>query len=169
LSLQTWIETLVTQHAAGTAFNTYTSAKTVINPQALAVLPAGFFSPGKSVRIRVLGAISNIVTTPGTITFQVMIGSAIAFTSGAIQLNATAHTLLPFAHWLPRRWWHALLRATGNERWASEQMLNPLTARDLLDLFPPEIKVRIERQRLLGLTTVLIAVAERPAGERADR
>ena len=79
------------------------------------------------------------------------------------------HTLLPFAHWLPRRWWHALLRATGNERWASEQMLNPLTARDLLDLFPPEIKVRIERQRLLGLTTVLIAVAERPAGERADR
>lgn len=74
------------------------------------------------------------------------------------------HSLLPFAHWLPRRWWHALLRATGNERWASEQMLNPLSARDLLSLFPPGISVRIERQRLFGLTTVLIAVAERPDG-----
>lgn len=96
MSLQTWLEALVTQHAAGTLFNTYTTAKSVINPQALTVLPAGFFSPGKSIRIRVQGGISNIVTTPGTITFQVMIGSAIAFTSGAIQLNATAHTTLPF-------------------------------------------------------------------------
>ena len=71
------------------------------------------------------------------------------------------HTLLPFAHWLPRRWWHAVLRATGNGRWANEQMLNPLSARDLLGLFPAGTSVRIERQRLLGLTTVLIAVAER--------
>ena len=71
------------------------------------------------------------------------------------------HTLQPLAHWLPRRWWYAVLRATGNGRWASEQMLNPLSARDLLGLFAPEISVRIERQRLLGLTTVLIAVAQR--------
>lgn len=96
MSLQTWQELLVSQHAAGTLFNTYTTAKTVINAQALVTLPAGFFALGKMVRIRVKGGISNIVTTPGTITFQVMIGAAIAFTSGAIQLNATAHTTLPF-------------------------------------------------------------------------
>jgi hypothetical protein len=71
------------------------------------------------------------------------------------------HTLFPFIHWLPRRWWHALLRATGNGRWASEQMLNPLSASELLSLFPVGISVRIDRQRLFGLTTVLIAVAER--------
>lgn len=97
MSLQTWMETLVTQQAAGTLFNSYTTAKTVINPQALYTLPGGFLSIGKMIEIEVRGAISNIVTTPGTITFQVMLGSVIAFTSGAIQLNATAHTTLPFS------------------------------------------------------------------------
>jgi hypothetical protein len=72
------------------------------------------------------------------------------------------HTLLPFVHWLPRRWWYAILRWTGNANWASEGMLNPLSARDLEGLFPAGTKVRIERQRMLGLTSVLIAIAERP-------
>lgn len=70
------------------------------------------------------------------------------------------HTLLPFVHWLPRRWWHAALRWTGNAQWASESTLNPLSARDLEGLFPVGTSVRIERQRLLGLTSVLIAIAE---------
>jgi hypothetical protein len=96
MSLQTWQETLVTQVAAGSSFGTFTTAKTVINPQALYVLPAGFFTIGKRLRISVWGGIGTLVTTPGTITFQVMIGSVIAFTTGAIQLNATAHTNLPF-------------------------------------------------------------------------
>ena len=73
------------------------------------------------------------------------------------------HTLLPFAHWLPRRWWHAVLRRTGNAFWADDEMLNPLSARDLEALFPSNVHVRIERQRILGLTTVLIAVGERRA------
>ena len=73
------------------------------------------------------------------------------------------HTLLPFVHWLPRRWWYAVLRWTGNAHWARESMLNPLSARDLEGLFPPDTSVRIERQRMLGLTSVLIAIAERPS------
>jgi hypothetical protein len=72
------------------------------------------------------------------------------------------HTLLPFVHWLPRRWWHAILRWTGNAGWASEDMLNPLSARDLEGLFPAGTNVRIERQRMLGITSVLIAIAEKP-------
>ena len=96
MSLQTWEELISVQVAAGTSFGTFTTAKTVINPQALVVLPAGFFTIGKKLRIRVNGGIGTLVTTPGTITFQVMIGSVIAFTTGAIQLNATAHTNLPF-------------------------------------------------------------------------
>lgn len=48
------------------------------------------------MRTTVRGALSNIVTTPGTVTFQIMMGSIVVWTSGAIQLNATAHTLLPF-------------------------------------------------------------------------
>jgi hypothetical protein len=77
------------------------------------------------------------------------------------------HTLLPFVHWLPRPWWYAVLRSTGNAHWASESMLNPLSGRDLAGLFPTGTIVRIERQRLFGLTSVLIAIAE-PAPERTQ-
>lgn len=69
------------------------------------------------------------------------------------------HTLLPVVHWLPRWIRHPVLRWTGNAYWASEAALNPLGARDLESLFPADTKVRIARQRLLGLTTVLVAVA----------
>jgi hypothetical protein len=103
MSVQTWEQCQTTMQAAATLFNTFTTAKTIINPQAQVLLPAQFFYIGKMLRITVVGAISNIVTTPGTITFQVQVGPAVpativAFTTGAIQLNATAHTTLPF--WL---------------------------------------------------------------------
>lgn len=68
------------------------------------------------------------------------------------------HTLLPFAHWLPRRLRHPILRLTGNGRWASEATLRPILANELRSFFRPA-SVRILRQRVLGLTTVLIAVA----------
>lgn len=92
---------LKTQQAAGTLFATFTTAKSVINPQALLVIPAGLLQIGDQLRISVAGAISNIVTTPGTINFQVKFGptaNIVAFDTGAVQLNATAHTTLPF--WL---------------------------------------------------------------------
>ncbi len=47
------------------------------------------------------------------------------------------HTLLPLVHWLPRPLRHPILRLTGNGRWASEEMLNPLSARDFVGLFRP--------------------------------
>lgn len=94
---QGWRQTLASQQAAGTLFATYTTAKSVINPQALVTVPAGFFqNVGQILRVQAWGAISNIVTTPGTITLQVMFGSVVVFTTAAIQLNATAHTTLPF-------------------------------------------------------------------------
>jgi len=70
------------------------------------------------------------------------------------------HTLLPFVHWLPPQLRHRILRLTGNGRWASEDALNPLTAAELRRLFPPDVRVRVHRQRLLGIATVLTAVAE---------
>lgn len=92
---QAWNQAVVSQRAAGTLFNTFTTAKTVINQQDLYSFPPNFFQIGQRLRITVNMAISNIVTTPGTVTFQVMLGSIVVFTTGAIQLNATAHTLLP--------------------------------------------------------------------------
>lgn len=69
------------------------------------------------------------------------------------------HTLLPFAHWLPTRIWHRVLRIAGQKAWADLDRLNPLDARALRALFPPSIPVRIVRQRLLGLASVIIAIA----------
>jgi SAM-dependent methyltransferase len=69
------------------------------------------------------------------------------------------HTLLPFIHWLGPSLRYPLLRLFRQGRWAREEMLNPLSAEALLSLFPEDAKVRLVRQRLVGLTTVLIAVA----------
>lgn len=109
MSIQSWQETLVAQTAAGTLFNTYTTAKTVIPAQSLFTLPANFFYVGRALRLTVAGAISNIVTTPGTLTLQIKLGSVIAFTTGAMQMSSTAHTLTPF-------WFQLLLtcRAVGS-------------------------------------------------------
>lgn len=96
MSIQTWQETIAAQNAAGTAFGTFTTAKTVILPTALISLPPNYLYAGKLLRVRVRGAMGTLVTTPGTCVFQVMMGAVIAWTSGNIQLNATAHTSLPF-------------------------------------------------------------------------
>ena len=99
MSYQSWQETIAIQRAAGTLFNTYTTAKSVINPDALVSLPPNFFYPGRMLRVFVSGGISNVATTPGLMNFQIIIGAAaVAFDTGNIQLNATAHTTLPF--WL---------------------------------------------------------------------
>lgn len=92
----TWNETIVSSRAAAASFGGFTTAKTVINAADLFTLPPDFFEPGRKLQIDVIGGIGTLVTTPGTITFQVMLGSVIAFTTGAMQLNATAHTNLPF-------------------------------------------------------------------------
>lgn len=93
---QGWAQGLAAQSVAGTLFATFTTAKTVINQEALYPIGANTLKVGDSFTVTVSGGISNIVTTPGTIVFQIMMGSVVAWSSGNIQLNATAHTTLPF-------------------------------------------------------------------------
>jgi hypothetical protein len=92
---QFWSQALVTQRTAGTLFNTYTTAKSIINQQDLYGFYANYFRLGTALRVTAHMGLSNIVTTPGTVTFQIMLGTIPVWSSGAIQLNATAHTLLP--------------------------------------------------------------------------
>lgn len=87
---------ITTQRAAGTPLNTYTTAKSVINATELVSLPPNYFKSGSKIRVKVWGGLSNIVTTPGTITFQIMMGTIVAWSSGAIQMSTTAHTTIPF-------------------------------------------------------------------------
>lgn len=96
MSVQSWQETFVSQTAAGTSFGAFTTAKTILPTSCLFTLPANFFSVGKVLRITAYGNLSNIVTTPGTVVFQVKLGSVVAFTTGTMQLSTTAHVALPF-------------------------------------------------------------------------
>lgn len=89
-------QVLTSQRSAGTLFNTYTTAKTVINQDNLVTLPPNYCTVGTKFRVKAWGGLSNIVTTPGTVTFQIMMGTIVAWTSGAIQMSTTAHTLIPF-------------------------------------------------------------------------
>jgi hypothetical protein len=100
-----YVQCLKTQHAAGTLFNTYTTAKSVINSQAIARIP-GDCAPlqlGDMLHVRVSGGVSNIVTAQPTFTFQAMMGPAIPATiivhaSQACLTTTTAHTLIPFEY-----------------------------------------------------------------------
>lgn len=88
--------------AAGTLYNTYTTAKSMLTSAtateasaAAITLPAGFWSRGGYLEVDIHAAVSNRVTGPDTFTVQLMMGSIIAFTSGAINLTTTAHTTIP--------------------------------------------------------------------------
>lgn len=93
---------LARQSKAGTLLNTYTTAKSVINPDDLIDLPRSFWKIQRGLKVTVKGALSNIVAAPGTIQFLLKLGTTASpvtvYDSGTIQLNATAHVTLPF--WL---------------------------------------------------------------------
>lgn len=90
---QSWTGQLITQQADGTAVTTNLADTTLLNAQAKYTLPANFLAYiGQSLRIRAMGRISNIVTTPGTLTVRVKFGAVIVAASSAMQLNAVAKT-----------------------------------------------------------------------------
>jgi hypothetical protein len=92
MSLQSWGETLISSQVDGTAV-TGTAAAAIEPPAARFTLPANFFVPGKVLRISAWGRISNIVTTPGTLTLDARFNtSTVVFNGGAFSLNTTAKT-----------------------------------------------------------------------------
>lgn len=91
MSLQSWGETLISAQGDGTAV-TGTAAGTLLPTAAKAVLPANYFAIGRVLRANLWGRISNIVTTPGTLTLDFRLNNGVVFTSGAIPLNVVAKT-----------------------------------------------------------------------------
>lgn len=88
--------TLVAAQVDGAAVANTTTETTLLPGGAKLLLPAGYIGTvGKRFVIRASGRVSNIVTTPGTLTFRVKLGPtaniAVA-TSSAISLNAVAKT-----------------------------------------------------------------------------
>ena len=71
------------------------------------------------------------------------------------------HTLIPLAHWLPPAHRKLIYRLMGMERWADPSRLNLVSEKKFLSLFPENVKVTIYKQRVVGLTSSLIALAEK--------
>ena len=92
MSGNNWISTLVASQADGTALANSTTATSILNAADVFTLPNNFFLPRKKLRLRASGRISNIVTTPGTLTLDVRLGSIVVFNGGAMALNIVAKT-----------------------------------------------------------------------------
>jgi hypothetical protein len=126
MSRETWQESVITATGDGTAV-TGTTATSLLPTGAKYVLPANWSEVGRMLRVRAAGRISNIVTTPGTLTLDVRFGSAIVFDGGGMQLNAVAKTNVA---WVLEA--DLVIRAIGSGtaanllgvgRWASESVV----------------------------------------------
>ncbi len=84
--------TLMTAQVDGSALTASTTATSILPTQAKFTLPANFLSIGTTLRIRAAGRISNVVTTPGTLTLDIRFGAVIVATSPAFALNIVAKT-----------------------------------------------------------------------------
>lgn len=101
MASQSWAQLIAVLPIQGTLLNTFTTAKSLTSTsteasQAIVALPSGFFQRGGYLRVTTWFGLSNIITTPGTFTLQIMLGSTVAFTTGAINFTSTAaNTLIP--------------------------------------------------------------------------
>ena len=100
MSFQTWDETLKSLPVGGTAVATNAADTSLLLTTAGAqdckiTLPANYFQIGKCIRIKMCLRVSNIATTPGTLTLKVLFGAVVVFNGGAMNLSTTAHTTLP--------------------------------------------------------------------------
>jgi hypothetical protein len=128
MSMQTWQSVLISAQTDGAALNTSTTETSILPGQAKLVLPANYLTyGGQALRIRAMGRISNIVTTPGTLTLRVKFGSIAVASSPAFALNTTAKTNVT---WILD--WDLTLRSVGagtsatfmhSGQWQSESVI----------------------------------------------
>lgn len=124
----TWQGVLVSAPTDGSALGTSTTETSILPTSAKFTLPANYLTyPGQALRIRAMGRVSNIVTTPGTLTFRVKFGSIAVAATQALALNTTAKTNVT---WILD--WDLTLRAIGggtsanfmhSGQWQSESVI----------------------------------------------
>jgi len=114
MSLQTWAETLITSQIAGTAVVLGTPGTSLLPPAAVYTLPANFFSIGKTLRLNVWGQVSNRITGPDTLTFNVRFGAIQVAASQALAINIVAKTNVSF-----HLEWVLTCRSIGNSTLAT--------------------------------------------------
>jgi hypothetical protein len=124
-------EQIVCALADGAALGTSTTETSIIPATAKQLLRGGLFDrPGKRLHVQASGRVSNIVTTPGTLTFRFKLGptaNIIVAASKAIALNVVAKTNVGWT-----LDWYLTLRTVGsgtggtfmhNGVWVSESVV----------------------------------------------
>jgi hypothetical protein len=97
MSNQSWNQTAFTLQAAGPTLTAAAAASMLVAASPLAgqnrwTIPAGTLKYGDCLRFKAYGIHSVVVTTPGTLRFDLRFGSTVIFDSGAITLE-TANAL----------------------------------------------------------------------------
>jgi hypothetical protein len=87
------------------------------------------------------------------------VANKVMFTTPNKAFPVEVHTFVPLAHWLPDPTFRAVLHRLGHHELARIEQLNPLDARTLLGLFPPERETRLIEVGLSLLRTNLICVS----------
>lgn len=139
MASQSWGQLIATIPLPGTLYNTYTTAKSMLTSATateasagLVVLPSGFFHREGVLKIDIVAGISNRVTGPDTFTVQVMVGAVIAFTTGAITLTTTAHTVIPLVGEIilscEKEGSGTLCQLRGQSRWTGQMIQQGGTA-----------------------------------------
>lgn len=80
----------------GAAVTASITATSIMPATALATIPAGALQLGSFIKVMLRGRISNIVTTPGTLTLDMRLGGVVVSAFGAMALNVTAQTNATF-------------------------------------------------------------------------
>ncbi len=92
MSLQTWEEALYASIADATQISNST-AETIMVPDTS--IPANYWYPGRTLKATLKGALSCVVTTPGTLTLRARYGGVagtLLAASAALSLNIVAKT-----------------------------------------------------------------------------
>jgi hypothetical protein len=83
---------------SGTSLTSSTTPTSLLHTSGRFTLPPNFFRIGKAIRITFAGRMSNLVTTPGTLTLDIRMGptsNIIVYDGAAMQMSTTAHTNVP--------------------------------------------------------------------------
>lgn len=118
---------LASASADGAALTASTTATSILHGSGKATIPAGSLQVGSVIKATLRGRMSNVVTTPGTLTLDMRFGSVVISSLGALNLNTTANTNASFEAEII-----AVIRALGTGTSANALVTARVTSRCLV-------------------------------------
>ncbi len=156
MSLQTW-EELLYSHVVDATQISNTVSETIMIPDF--VLPAKYWYAGRTLKVTLVGVMSNVVTTPGTLTIRSRLGGVAGTSlcaSAALALNTTAQTNASICI----EFWHvcriAGLSATSGTMFTTGRVAlgNSRSTQGLIDMAPATGNAAVASLDLTSATTM---------------